>query len=91
MNNKAQTGIFVIVAIMIFIVGMVSVNLIKPDITTLRTSDGLNCVNASAISDGTKLACLAVDITIPWLIVSVFAVTGSLIITKFIKAKQLKN
>ena len=88
MNNKGQAGLFIIVAIMIFIVGMVSINLIKPEVTTLRSGAGLNCVNASAISDGTKLACLAVDITIPWLIVSVFAVTGSLIITKFIKAKQ---
>lgn len=88
MNNKGQAGIFIIVAIMIFIVGMVSVNVIKPDVTTLRSGTGLNCVNASAISDGTKLACLAVDITIPWLIISIFAVTGSLIITKFIKAKQ---
>ncbi|HEC39996.1 hypothetical protein LCGC14_0509450 [marine sediment metagenome] len=88
MNRKGQGGIFVIIAIMIFIIGMVSVNLIKPDVTTLRSATGLNCVNASAISDGTKLTCLAVDITIPWIIVSIFAVTGSLIITKFIKAKR---
>ncbi len=87
MNRKGQGGIFVIIAIMIFIIGMVSVNLIKPDVITLRSATGLNCVNASAISDGTKLTCLAVDITIPWVIVSIFAVTGSLIITKFIKRK----
>ena len=88
MNKQGQAGIFVIVAIMIFIVGMVSINIIKPDVTTLRSVAGLNCVNASAISDGTKLTCLAVDITIPWIIVSVFAVAGSLIITKFIKGKK---
>ncbi len=87
MNKQGQAGIFIIVAIMIFIVGMVSVNLIKPDVTTLRSATGLNCVNASAISDGTKLTCLAVDITIPLILVSIFAVAGSLIITKFIKTK----
>ncbi len=88
MNKQGQAGIFIIVAIMIFIVGMVSVNLIKPDVTTLRSATGLNCVNSSAISDGTKLTCLAVDATIPWVLISIFAVTGSLIINKFIKGRK---
>lgn len=88
MNNKAQAGITIIIAIMIFIVGMSAINLLKPEVTSLRESTGLNCVNASAISDGTKLTCLAIDITIPWVIITVFAVAGGLVFTKFIKKKS---
>lgn len=87
MNKKAQAGTAIIVAIMIFIVGMSAVNLLKPEVTSLRSVTGLNCVNASAISDGTKMVCLAVDITIPWVIISIFAVAGGIVFTKFIKVK----
>lgn len=87
MNRKGQAGIAVIIAIMIFIVGMSSVNLLKPDVTELRSATGLNCVNASAISDGTKMTCLVVDATIPWVIITIFAVAGGLIFSKFIRGR----
>lgn len=87
MNKKGQAGMAIIIAIMIFIVGMSAVNLLKPDVTSLRSATGLNCVNATAISDGTKLTCLAIDITIPWVIITIFLVAGGIVFTKFIKAK----
>ncbi len=87
MNRKGQAGMAIIIAIMIFIVGMSAVNLLKPEVTELRSATGLNCVNASAISDGTKLTCLVVDVTLPWVIITIFAVAGGLIFTKFIKSK----
>lgn len=88
MNRKAQAGMFIIIAIMIFIIGMSAVNLLKPDVTSLRSAAGLNCVNASAISDGTKMTCLMIDATIPWVILTIFAVAGGLIFTKFIKKQK---
>ncbi len=90
MNNKGEAGLAIVAAIMIFIVGMVSINLIKTDITTVRGVTGMNCTNVSAISDGSKLACLAVDATIPVGILAIFAVAGGLIINKFIGAKAKK-
>ena len=88
MNKKGQAGMAIIIAIMIFIVGMSAVNLLKPDVTSLRSATGLNCVNSSAISDGTKMTCLAIDATIPWVIITIFAVAGGLVFSKFIKAKK---
>ncbi len=89
MNKKAQAGGFaIILAIFIFIVAMSAINLLKPDITLLRTSSGINCSDASSISDGTKLICLGLDVVIPVMIVSVFLVAGGLIINKFIKARK---
>ncbi len=89
MNKKAQGGGFAIVtAIFIFIVAMSAINLLKPDITLLRTSTGINCSDSSAISDGTKLICLGFDAVIPSMIIAVFLVSGGLIINKFIKARK---
>ena len=83
-----SAGLAVIAAIMIFIVGMSAVNLLKPEITTLTGITGLNCSNSSAISDGNKLTCLAVDISIPWVLISIIAVAGGLIFNQAIKGKK---
>ena len=88
MNKKAQTlGISIIVAITIFIVGMVAVNLLKPEVTRVRDATGLDCSNTAdfptGISDGTKLTCLAIDLVIPYFIVIIFSVAGGLITSRF--------
>ena len=82
MNKKGEIGFAVVTFIFFFLIGMVVVNLIKPDVTLARSaSDGLDCGNAS-ISDGNKLTCLAVDLTIPYFIVLVCSVGLSLITEK---------
>ena len=83
-SKKAQTmGIAIVIAITIFIVGMLCVNFIKPEITRARGADYLDCENTAAfpegISDGTKLTCLAVDVVVPYFIVIIFSVAGGLI------------
>ena len=88
MNKKGQAGMAVIIAIMIFIIGMSAVNLLKPEVTSLRTSSGLDCDNSTEISDGNKLACLAVDATIPWVIITIFTVAGGIIFTRVVRAKK---
>ena len=85
MQKKAQTlGLAIIIAITIFIVGMLAVNYLKPEITRARDSTNLDCSNTNNISDGTKLTCLAVDVVIPYFIVLVFSVTGGLITARFL-------
>ena len=90
MNSKAQTlGIAIIVMITIFIIGMMFVNIIKPEVTRAReTGDGLDCTNTAdfpdGISDGTKLVCLTIDLVIPYFIVIVFSVAGGLIVSRFV-------
>ena len=86
MNNKGQMGIAIVTAIMIFMVGMVVVNILKPEITTARSSaSGLDCANTtftngSSISDGTRLTCLVIDFTIPYFIIIIFSVAGGAIV-----------
>ena len=79
MNKRGQMGIAIIIAIMIFLSGMVVINILKPDITLARNvATGLDCSNASAISDGTKLTCLAVDLTIPYFIIIILRLVSCL-------------
>ena len=86
MNRKAQAtlGLAIIVAITLFIVGMLAVNFIKPEVTRARDSSNLDCSNAAGISDGTKLTCLAVDIVVPYFMIIIISLAGGLITSRFI-------
>ena len=84
MNKKGQTlGMAVLVMITIFIVGMMSVNYLKPEITRARDLNNLDCSNTAVISDGTKLTCLVVDVVVPYFIVLIFSVAGGIITARF--------
>jgi len=85
MNKKAQSlGIVlaVVVAIMIFIVGMVNLNFIKDEVTRARGSTELNCADPQ--SDGTKLTCLAVDLVVPYFIIVIFSLAGGVITARLL-------
>jgi hypothetical protein len=85
MNNKGQSlGISIIVAITLFLVGMISLNFIRDEITNVRLPENLDCSNASGISDGTKLTCLTVDIALPYLILLIISVTGGVITNRLL-------
>ena len=82
MNTKAQTMfIALLVAGMIFFAGVIFVNFIKDDVSTARGVDKMDCANP-AISDGSKVACLGIDIVIPYFIVIFLSATGGLIAAK---------
>ena len=80
MNKKATVFSAVMVAIIIFMIGMLMVNFLKPEVDTART--GLNCT--SPATDGTKVMCLFVDGSIPYFFVLIFSVAGGLIADKFL-------
>jgi hypothetical protein len=85
MNSKANTlGLAMIVAVTIFIVGMISINFIKTEVTSARDATNLDCSNAADISDGTKLTCLMVDLVVPYFILTIFSVAGGLIVARFV-------
>lgn len=82
MNNKGQTMFFsIIFAIMIFMCGMLMLDLIKPDISDARVN--LDCTNMS-ISDGTKVTCLATDVAVPYLFILIISVAGGLIFSRIL-------
>jgi len=86
MNNKGQTIMLAILtAIIIFIVGMLMVNFFKDEIDRARNATNLDCANTGVISDGTKLTCLAVDIVIPYFIITVISIAGGLITARVMR------
>ena len=84
MNKKGQTtGLAIVSAIMILIIGFTVLNLIKPEIDNVRSANsGLDCSN-SAISDATKLTCLAFDTSFAYFVIIILSVSGGLIISRF--------
>jgi hypothetical protein len=83
MNKKGQIsslGISIIVAIVLFIAGMMTVNIIKGDVTTTRND--LQC--SGDISDGTKMLCLVVDFVVPYFFIFVISAAGGLITYRFL-------
>jgi len=73
MNKRGQTlALSITSALLIFIVGFLVLNFLTGEITSARNQ--LNCANPTAITDGTKLLCLAIDATVPywiWLVLSI--------------------
>lgn len=89
MNKKAQSrtlALGIITGIFLFIVGMVFMNFIKDEVTRTRNSDNLNCSDSS-ISDGSKLTCLTVDWVVPYFIITIFAFSGGMFVTRLLGGK----
>lgn len=86
MNKKGSgLGIAIIVAIMFFIIGLMAINYITPEVTRTRLPNtGLDCANATSISDGNKLTCLAVDLAVPYFILLVISAAIGYVSTKFL-------
>ena len=76
-------GIAIISAVMIFIVGMLVINILTPEITRARGATELDCTNSS-ISDGAKLTCLVTDATVPYYFVIIFSIIGGIITARLL-------
>jgi len=86
MNKKGQTlALSIMMGIMIFVVGMLIMNFLKPEVTTARSvGSGLNCSYAGNITDGTKLTCLVFDLVIPYWILIIVSAAGGAILGRFL-------
>lgn len=80
MNKKGNIYASIMVAIIIFMVGMIVVNFISPEITTTYTD--LNC--AAPATDGTKVLCLVVDTVLPYFFILVLSLIGGIITEKLL-------
>jgi len=80
-NNKGGSlFIGIVIGVMLFIAGMITLNYIKDDVTTSRTS--LDCDNHS-ISDGTKFLCLGIDFVVPYFMILIISVAGGIAFGRF--------
>jgi len=81
MNKKGQTmPLAILSAIAIFIVGLMFVNFIMPEVTNFRT--GMDCVNAESIRDGAKILCLIGDAVVPYFIIVIVSLAVGVIIAR---------
>ncbi len=77
-NKKGMAFLGIATALMIFMVGTLFIDHFKTDITSSRTN--LDCGNSAGISDGTKLLCLVVDMTIPYFVLILISIAGGMVI-----------
>lgn len=78
MNKQGQTmGIAIISAVVFFIVGLLTINFVMPEVTNARAA--LDCANAAGISDGTKVLCLVIDTTVIYWILTIFSILFGII------------
>ena len=73
-------GIAILSAIVIFIIGIMCINFLMPEVSTARIN--LSCDDAANISDGTKFLCLIVDTQIPYFIWLVFSISMGAILSR---------
>jgi len=83
MGNRGQTVMLAILfAAMFFLLGIVIVNFIQPDVRDAQVS--LDCNSASVISDGTKIACLITDGVVPYFIILIVSTAGGIVTSKLL-------
>lgn len=86
MKNKKAFGqglMTLLVIIIFFMVGILIVGLIMPNIAMSRSD--LDCTNLN-ISSGNKIACIFIDLTIPLFIMAIVVVSILAIINKIISS-----
>jgi len=80
-SQAAMVGLMI--GIFILMMGLIFIDPIKDVITEVRGTTQLDCSN-STISDGNKMTCLVVDLTLPYFIVVVFSLAGGWMAAKFV-------
>ena len=83
MNKKGSMFSAVMIAIILFMLGMLVINFFMPEVTQARLD--ASCSDSANISDGTKLMCLFVDSTIIYWVVLVFSIIGGIIGDKLLQ------
>lgn len=82
-RNKKGQGILLfslLVAFVLFFVGVIALNFIEDSITQARTDN--SCANP--LSDGGKLLCLLFDGITPYFIVMFLSAAGGLVTSRFL-------
>ncbi len=81
LNKRGQTmAISVLSAIVIFIIGIMCINFLMPEVSDARVN--LSCDSPATISDGTKFLCLLVDVQVPYFIWLVFSISLGAILVR---------
>lgn len=80
MNKKGNIFSSIMLAIMLFLVGMIVVNFIMPEQTSARSSVGCSAPD----TDGEKLLCLVLDLPVIYTIILILSISGGIILDKLL-------
>lgn len=84
MNNKGQlTFISIMVALMIFVSGMLFITFFELEVDVLQNSSNLDCDNVTGITDGTKISCLLSELVVPYFILIILSFVGGILTDRF--------
>lgn len=84
LKKKGQVMLVsLMIGVLIFMAGMIMIDPLKDVITEVRGSSQLDCLNAT-ISDGNKMSCLAVDLSLPYFIIVILGLVGAVVSAKLI-------
>jgi len=82
-DNNMPLMLSVVLAIVLFILGAMMINYLKPEITTARNANNLNCAS-SDISSGGKFTCLIIDTTVLYFFIVFMSLIGGILVNKYI-------
>ena len=83
MNKKGQRLILgVMFFVMAFIVAVLFTSPLKEMVDIARDSEHLDC-DASNVTTGTSLTCVAVDLFLPFFIIAIIGVGATMLTSKF--------
>ena len=75
-GKKGQTAVIsLMIGVFVFMLALVFIHPLADVISESKSVDQLDCENSS-ISDGKKLTCLVVDLTLPYFIIIIVAIAG---------------
>lgn len=82
-NKKGQYGglmFSIVTALMLFMVGMLMVNILRPEIDQARIDN--SCT--APTSDGNRVLCLMFDLTMSYWFILILSATGGIIVDRFL-------
>ena len=79
-NKKGNIFFAIVIALILFMIGMLMVNFIKTEVTNARTD--LTCT--SPATDGTKILCLLLDSTVPYFMVLILSIALGVLTEKLL-------
>lgn len=83
-NKRGSVPLIILIAIVYFMFGMLIFQLIKPDVTRVRTATELNCTGVPD-TGGDMMNCIIVDGVIPLIILTVLSTGGAYITDRALK------
>ena len=84
MNNRGQLALVgLMIGIFVILFAVLAISPLADVVEVQLGASNLDCDNAS-ITDGAKMACLALDLTVPYFLITVLVLAGAYMTAKWV-------